>query len=169
MVNDVSKAQFANPSREDAWLVTRGEKLSILFLMNTVSAMMDSRDELKDRISRIDGGPELMDTMCESAEKLLTEIRMTIPTEQRHNINNVSRDMEMRLTPKATPSRTMILMQKEEFRTLVDAAQIKCRECADDNQECRKCKLFQLLTVILPMDRYDDSFLCPYNARGWEN
>lgn len=167
----MSKAnvQFVNPSREDAWMVNRHEKLSILFLMNTVSAMMDSRDELKDRVSRIDGGPELMDIMCESAEKILEEIRRTIPTEQRQNINNVSKDMEMRMVPKATPRKTMILMQKEEFRALVDAAQAKCHDCVDDTEECRKCKLFQLLTVILPMDAYDVGNLCPYNMAGWEN
>ena len=165
----MSKEQFATPSREDAWLVNRGEKLSILFLMNTVSAMMDSKNELADRISRIDGGTETMKSMCEQAEWILTEIRRTIPTEQRHNINNVSRDMEMRMVPKATPSKTMVLMQKEEFRSLVDAAQTKCHDCVDDNKECRKCKLFQLLTVVLPMDRYDVGNLCPYNMAGWEN
>ena len=165
----MSKEQFATPSREDAWLVTRNEKLSILFLMNTVSAMMDSKDELAGRISRIDGGPETMKSMCEQAEWILTEIRRTIPTEQRHNINNVSKDMEMRMVPKATPSKTMVLMQKEEFRSLVDAAQAKCHDCVDDNEECRKCKLFQLLTVVLPMDKYDVGNLCPYNMAGWEN
>ena len=165
----MSKEQFVVPSREDAWDVTRPEKLSILFLMNTVSAMMDSREELKDRVSKIDGGPEMMETMCTVSEKLLTEIRRTIPTAQRHNINNVSRDMEMRMVPKATPSKTTVLMQKEEFRSLVDAAQVKCRDCVDDNTECRQCKLFQLLQVILPMDRYDVGQLCPYNMAGWEN
>ena len=165
----MSKEQFVVPSRDDAWLVTRNEKLSSLFLMNTVSAMMDSRDELKDRVSKIDGGTEAMEQMCQAADWLLTEIRKTIPTEQRHNINNVSKDMEMRMVPKATPSKTMVLMQKEEFRSLVDAAQAKCHDCVDDNEECRKCKLFQLLTVVLPMDAYDVGNLCPYNMAGWEN
>ena len=165
----MSKPPFAIPSREDAWLVTRPEKLSILFLMNTVSAMMDSHEELKDRVSRIEGGPEMMDEMVTVSEKLLTEIRRTIPTDQRHNINNVSKDMEMRMVPKSTPRKTTVLVQKEEFRALVDAAQEKCRECTETNDDSRKCKLFQLLTVILPMDRYDIGFLCPYNARDWEN
>ena len=165
----MNRQQFVNPSREDAWDVTRQEKMSILFLMNTVSAMMDSRDELKDRVSRIEGGPEMMDTMCETAEKLLTEIRMTIPTAQRHNINNISKDMEMRMKPKSTPSETMVLMQKEEFRALVDAAQEKCQMCVDDIDECRKCKLFQLLKVVLPLERYDVGNICPYNMAGWEN
>ena len=165
----MNKEPFAIPSRDDAWLVTRNEKLSILFLMNTVSAMMDSKGELADRISHIEGGPEAMESMCSQAEWILNEIRRTIPTEQRHNINNVSKDMEMRMVPKATPSKTMVLMQKEEFRSLVDAAQTKCHDCVDDNTECRKCKLFQLLTVILPMDAYDVGNLCPYNMAGWEN
>ena len=163
------KGPFVNPSREDAWPVTRSEKLSILFLMNTVSAMMDSREELKDRVSRINGGPEMMETMCEVSERLLTEIRMTIPTAQRHNINNISKDMEMRMVPKATPSKTMVLMQKEEFRELVDAAQEKCLLCTDDSEECKACKLYQILTVVLPLDRYEAGNLCPYNMAGWEN
>ena len=163
------KEPFAIPSREDAWDVTRKEKMSILFLMNTVSAMMDSRDELRDRLSRIEGGQELMDTMCESAQKLLTEIRKTIPNAQRHNINNVSKDMEMRMVPKATPSKTTVLVQKEEFRTLVDAAQAKCRDCADTPEEAEKCELFKLLKVVIPLDRYTGTLMCPYNEIGWVN
>lgn len=161
--------RFVVPSRDDAWNVTRNEKIAILFLMNTVSAMMDSRDDLKDRVSRIDGGAELMDTMVNSAEKLLTEIRRTIPTEQRMNINNVSKDMEMRMVPKLTPSKTTVLVQKEEFRQLVDAAQIKCRECTDDSEQCTACGLFKLLKVVVPLETYDGTFLCPYNLAGWEN
>ena len=165
----MSRPPFATPSRDDAWDVTRPEKLSILFLMNTVSSMMDSREELRDRVSRIDGGAEMMDTMCEVSEKLLTEIRRTIPEKQRHNINNISKDMEMRMVPKATPSKTMVLMQKEEFRELVDAAQEKCLLCTDDSEECKACKLYQILTVVLPLDLYEAGNLCPYNMAGWEN
>ena len=160
---------FVVPSRDDAWDVTRQEKMSILFLMNTVSAMMDSRDDLKDRVSRIDGGSELMDTMVDSAEKLLTEIRRTIPTDQRVSINNISKDMEMRMVPKMTPSKTTVLVQKEDFRQLVDAAQVKCRECTDDSEQCKVCGLFKLLKVVVPLERYDGTFLCPYNMAGWEN
>ena len=160
---------FVVPSREDAWDVTRQEKMSILFLMNTVSAMMDSRDELKDRVGKIDGGAELMDTMVDSSEKLLTEIRKTIPTDQRMSINNISKDMEMRMVPKMTPSKTTVLVQKEDFRQLVDSAQVKCRDCTEDNVECRECGLFKLLKVVVPLDTYDGTFLCPYNMAGWEN
>ena len=161
--------RFVVPSREDAWDVTRQEKISIMFLMNTVSSMMDSREDLKDRVSRIDGGPELMDTMADSAEKLLTEIRRTIPEDQRVSINNVSKDMEMRMVPKMTPSKTTVVVQKEDFRQLVDAAQVKCRECTEDSEQCKVCGLFKLLKVVIPLESYDGTFLCPYNMAGWEN
>jgi len=160
---------FAVPSRDDAWDITRQEKMSILFLMNTVSAMMDSREELKDRVSRIEGGQELMDEMVDSSEQLLTEIRKTIPTSQRVSLNNISKDMEMRMVPKMTPSKTTVLVQKEDFRQLVDAAQVKCRECTDDSVQCRQCGLFKLLQSVVPLEKYDGTFLCPYNMAGWEN
>lgn len=161
--------RFVVPSRDDAWDVTRNEKMAILFLMNTVSAMMDARDDLNDRISRIDGGKELLDTMTDSAEKLLSEVRRTIPTDQRVSINNVSKDMEMRMVPKMTPSKTTVMVQKEDFRQLVDSAQVKCRECTDDSEECKTCGLFKLLKNVVPLERYDGTFLCPYNMAGWEN
>jgi ribonuclease D len=168
-MNLVKKTMFATPSREDAWDITRSEKMSILFLMNTVSAMMDSREELANRVSRIDGGKELMDTMVESSEKLLTEIRRTIPEDQRMSLNNISKDMEMRMVAKMTPSKTTVLVQKEDFRQLVDAAQVKCLECVDDNEQCKRCGLFKLLKNVVPLETYEGTMLCPYNMAGWEN
>ena len=75
----------------------------------------------------------------------------------------------MRLAPKATPSKTSVVMQKEEYRSLVDMARIKCTECAEDDVSCEACELFQLLTVINPLDEYHGRFLCPYNLGKWRN
>lgn len=161
--------RFTVPSREDAWDITRTEKCSIMFLMNTVSAILDSKDDIKDRLKRIDGGEQMMEDLAVTSEKLLTEIRRTIPEKQRVNLNNVSKDMEMRLVPKMTPSKTCVVVQKEDFRQLVDAAQVKCRDCMDDSTQCRECGLFKLLKVVVPLERYDGTFLCPYNMAGWEN
>ena len=77
-------------------------------------------------------------------------------------------DFEIRLTPKMTPSKTSVVMQKDEFKELVDLARAKCRDCMDDDEECEKCKLFQLLTVLLPLDDYS-GMLCPYNMGEWAN
>lgn len=161
--------KFAIPSRADARDLSRREKMSITFLMNATSSLADAKDELNGRLDMIDGGHELMDRLVEDSQKLLTEVRKTIPERQRTHLANTANDFEMRLVPKMTPAKTSVVMQKEEFRELVNAAQVKCRECLDDGQECKQCKLYQLLTVVLPMDEHEDGMLCPYNMAEWGN
>lgn len=160
---------FANPSRADAWALTRHEKMSMMFLMNTVSALIDSKEDLADRLKRIDGGTERMATLADTSMGLLDDLRTTIPTNQRVNLNNTAKDYEMRLVPKMTPNKTNVVVQKEEFRKLVNAAQVKCRECTLNDEECKQCELYQLLTVILPMEKYNALNLCPYMIADWEN
>ena len=161
--------RFVVPSREDAWDITRNEKIALMFLMNATSAIQDSVSDLAKRLEKIDGGEQMMKELAELSVKLLTEIRRTIPEDQRASLNNVSKDMEMRLVPKMTPSKTTVLVQKEDFRALVDAAQVKCRECADDSEQCKGCGLFKLLKVVVPLETYEGTFLCPYNMAGWAN
>ena len=160
---------FTNPSRDDAWNLTRDEKISMTFLTTTVSALAEAKDDLKDRISKIEGGTELMDRLVEDSGKLLTEVRKTIPERQRLSMANTAKDFEIRLVPKMTPSRTTVVCQKEDFRKLVDAAQVKCRECVEDGENCKRCELYQLLTVVLPLDYYEGTMLCPYNLAEWGN
>lgn len=161
--------QFLNPSREDAKDMTRREKACLTFLMNAASALMEAKDDLAERLKMIDGGQELMDTVADGAVELLTEIRMTIPERQRTSLSNTAKDYEMRLIPKMTPSKTCVVVQKEDFRSLVDAAQVKCSDCTELNENCGNCDLFRLLQTVLPLDAYDTTFLCPYNRAEWEN
>lgn len=161
--------RFVVPSREDAWDITRNEKVAMMFLMNATSAIQDSVDDLKKRLEKIEDGEQMMKDLAELSVKVLTEIRRTIPEDQRASLNNVSKDMEMRLVPKMTPSKTTVVVQKEDFRQLVDAAQVKCRECTDDSDQSMKCGLCKLLKVVVPLETYDGTFLCPYNMAGWEN
>ena len=163
------KEKFVHPSREDAWDMTRNEKASLTFLMNAASALVDAKTDLADRLTKIDGGTELMAQIADGCLKLLTEVRMTIPERQRMSLANTARDYEMRLVPKMTPSKTCVVVQKEDFRHLVDAAQAKCVECAELNEDCGKCELFRLLQIVLPLEAYDTTFLCPYNRAEWEN
>ena len=161
--------KFVVPSREDAWSMTRSEKESMRFLMNSVSCLQDAKEELGERISRIDGGKEVMDRVAEESLWILEEVRKTIPEEERAKLQRTSCDYEMRMTPKSLPLKYSVVVEKEDFRTLVDAAQVKCTECADTAEECRKCRLYQWLVRNLPLDSYDGTFLCPYNEREWEN
>lgn len=163
------RSRFANPSRQDAKDMTRPEKAALTYLMNAASAFVDAKEDLHDRLQMIEGGLELMETVAEGSLKLLTDIRMTIPERQRTSLANTAKDYEMRLVPKMTPSKTCVVVQKEDFRSLVDAAQVRCTDCTELNEDCGNCNLFRLLQIVLPLDAYDTTFLCPYNRAEWEN
>ena len=165
----MARERFVNPSRADAWDMTRTEKCSLTYLANAASTLVDAKKDLADRLGRIEGGTERMNMLADECVKLLTEVRMTIPERQRTSLSNTVKDFEMRMVPKMTPSKTNVIVEKEDFRSLVDAAQYRCKNCADLNAESRNCDLFRLLQVILPLEGYDSTILCPYNRAEWEN
>lgn len=161
--------EMLDPSRPDAVRLNRSEKMSMIILAYGATILEDLQTELADRIAMVDGGMELLKDAAEKVDKLLNEVRMTVPENQRINLQNTAQDFEIRLAPKATPYRTNIVMQKDEFKALVDFARTKCRDCTDDDEQCVKCKLYQLLTVVLPLEDYDGGMLCPYNLGEWAN
>lgn len=160
---------FEEPSRADAWPLTRDEKTCMLYLTNTVSAMMDAGDMLKERCERAGIPPERMKQMLDDALEILKLTRLTIPEKQRLNLLNIAKDYQLRLVPVATPSKTNVVVGKEDFRALIDAAQVKCQDCTETGEDGKKCPLFELLTVVLPLDHYERRGLCPYNNLRWEN
>lgn len=161
--------KFVNPSREDAWDLTRREKTSLQFLAHAVSALVEAKSDLSERLDRIPDGQGRMQKLADDGIQMLTELRQTVPEKQRLNMINTAKDYEIRLVPKFTPTSHNVVVQKEEFRELVDAAQARCRDCTLDNEECKECGLYKLLVTILPMNVYSGTFLCPYNLAEWEN
>ncbi len=159
----------ADPSREDAVRMTRREKMSMILLCHAAGALEDLLKDLGPRLKMVEGGAERLKEAAEATDWVLAELRRTLPMNQRMNLQNTAADYEMRLSPKATPWKTTVVMQKEEFRDLVDAARAKCVDCSETDETCEACKLFQLLTVVLPMDDYSNGLLCPYNLREWAN
>jgi hypothetical protein len=125
--------------------------------------------EMRSRFEMIPQGTERLLWVSDETDKLLNELRETVPIEQRLNLQNTAQEYEVRLTPKATPSKTNVVMRKEEFREIVDFARTKCIDCMESDTDCEKCKLFKLLTVLLPLDDYHNGMLCPYNMGEWAN
>ena len=156
-------------SRDDAVRLTRSEKMSMVVLAYAATIMDELQGDLAQRLTMIENGPERVKELSEKTDALLNDLRLTIPINQRQSLQNVGADFEMRLAPKASPNKTTVLMQKEEFRELVDFARTKCRDCIDDDEDCEKCGLYQLLTAILPLDDYHNGYLCPYNLGEWGN
>ena len=161
--------QALYPSRDDAVRMTRNEKLAMLQLSYIATVFDELQNDLKDRLKMIGVGTQRMQDLAAESENILNDLRLTVPMNQRMSLQNVASDYEMRLAPKATPFTTRIIMEKEEFRELVDFARIKCRECVENDEDCQKCQLFQLLTSILPMDEYKGGMFCPYNLGEWGN
>ena len=161
--------KLRDPSVDGAVRLTRSEKMSMILLSYAATVLSDLRSELSDRLEIVENGSERMKELAVKSEELLNEIRRTVPMNQRMQLHNTASDFEMRLTPKATPTTTNVVMQKEEFRELVDYARATCKECTLDDNECEGCGLFQLLTVVLPMDEYHGQLLCPYNLGKWGN
>lgn len=161
--------QMLQPSRGDAVRLTRSEKMSMIVLAYAATILDDLKTDIADRLKMVEGGEERMARLSEETDQLLHELRLTVPENQRMNLQNTARDFEIRLSPKLTPYKTNLVMQKDEFKELVDYAREKCRDCTEDDESCSNCGLYQLLTVILPLDGYHDGMLCPYNLGEWGN
>ena len=161
--------KLKEPSNDNAVKLTRSEKMSMILMSYAATVLSDLREELSDRLETVVNGSERMKELADKSDELLNEIRRTVPMNQRKQLQNTAMDFEMRLTPKATPSTTNVVMQKEEFRELVDYARATCKDCTLDDTDCENCGLFQLLTVILPLEDYKGQFLCPYNLGKWGN
>ena len=161
--------KLLDPSREDAVRLTRNEKTCIILLAHACSVLEDLKTDIAPRLAMVDNGQERMVKLSADADAMLHDLRLTIPEEQRHHLQNTAKDYEVRLAPKMSPFKTTVVMQKDEFKSLVDHARAKCMDCTEDDRSCEKCTLYKLLTVVLPMDDYHDSFLCPYNMREWGN
>ena len=159
-----------DPSNEDAERLTRSERNALLFFMNAVSVLEDMEKDLRNRLESIDNGQERMHNCSEMAAQILHELKLTVPMDQRKNLGNVATDYHMRLVPNSTPiSNRNLVVDKENFRELVDSAQEKCRICVETDESCQRCKLFRILSTLLPMEEYHSNNLCPYNMAEWEN
>ena len=161
--------EMLSPSRADAVRINRSEKMSMIVLAYAATILEDLKADLADRLTMIDDGAGRMAEVSEKVDSLLIDLRATIPVNQRMNLQNTANEYEIRLSPKMTPFKTNVVMQKEEFKDLVDLARDKCRDCTDSDEECEKCKLFRLLTVLVPLEDYHDGMLCPYNLGEWAN
>ena len=160
--------KMLQPSREDAVRITRSEKMAMLEMAYIATVFEDIQKDLSERLTMVEDGTGRMALLSQMADALLNDLRLTVPMNQRMSLQNMAIDYEIRLTPKMTPTTTRVIMEKEEFRELVDIARVKCRECTETDESCKVCKLFTLLTSVLPLDDYS-GMLCPYNMGEWGN
>ena len=161
--------KMKTPSRQDAVRLTRNEKMAMIELAYVATVVSEMTADIPERLAMVENGQERMAQISMDIDSMLNDLRLTIPEDHRMHLHNTAKDYEMRLVPRLTPSSSNVLLQKEEFRTLVDSARAKCMDCSEDQETCKQCKLYHQLLVYLPLDDYMGGFLCPYNGREWGN
>lgn len=148
--------------------LTRTETHCVQWLMNAMSSFRYAADDLKDRLTLVPDGPGRIRELNEFSGRLLTDIADTIPDKQRRHLINMAKDMEVRLVPKLAPRHVTVVLSREEATELVDAAQERCKHCAEFAEESEKCRLRSILEVIVPLEDYS-GLICPYSRAEWED
>lgn len=148
--------------------LTRTETHCVQWLMNAMSSFRYAAEDLKDRLVLVPDGPGRIRELNSISGRLLEDIAATIPDKQRNHLINMARDMEVRLVPKLTPKNVTVVLTKDEAKELVDAAQERCRHCAEFAEESEKCSLRKILEVVVPLEQYG-GLICHYSLAEWED
>ena len=153
----------------DCERLNRTEMVAVRMMLAALSVAAYAKEDLKDRLECVPDGNRRMRMAVGGLRAICDDLVGTISQSQCRQIHGTMKDFEMRLLPKLTPGSTNIIMTKDQGKELLDCARWKCHACVEDGERCRQCKLYQLLTSILPLDEYHDRMLCPYNLGEWAN
>lgn len=148
--------------------MTRTERTDLIILICIETMLTDCAESLSGRVGNKPEWDNAILTARGCIKLMVDSVLATMNAEQLEHLKKTSRDYEMRLKPKLTPIDSNMVVDKETMRTLIDAAQYKCTDCFKSDRESRGCKLQKLLSVLIPMKKYD-SGLCVFNNREWEN
>ena len=132
-----------------------------------ISALAYAQDDLKRRLECIPSGNQRMKMTVGGVKSVMNDLIGTITQKQALHIYHVMKDMDMRLVPKLTPGSGNFIMSKEEGKELMDCARERCHGCVEDNESCRKCRLYKLMTALVPLEKYE-GLICPYSLAEWE-
>ena len=160
------RASYSLPD-EQCERLTRSEMQALQMLMAATSISLYAKDDLKRRVDSIPNGKKRMQMSVGGLRSVLDDIIGTITVQQAKHLRNVMTDYELRLVPKLTPITTNIVLSKEEAKFLMDSARAKCYGCVEDNNECKKCRLYKLMETLVPLERYE-GLICPYSLAEWE-
>jgi len=150
--------------------VNRQEMTALRWCVAAINNVAYAKDDLQKRLDCIPGARVRWAMMLGSFQRLMDELLGTIPIKQHLAIQNVTTDMELRMVPKFTPPPNRACVQLEDLSFLIRAAQKNdawCMSCTLNGEECRQCKLYQILESLTPQQEWGDSTICPYNREDW--
>ena len=129
---------------------------------------MGGEGPLKDRLECIPSGKVRWRLLLGQLRAVTNDLIGTIPYKQCVNIKNVMNDMELRLVPKYSGHGNRVTLDIDDLSYIVNAAKKDhCLACILNGDECRSCKLYQILESIAPMEDWGDSTVCPYMREDW--
>ena len=158
---------FSLPEEQCERLV-RQELLAVRWIMAALDILVPAKKDIEKRLSIIPDGIERMDEVIRLMKELSDDIAGTINRNQCRHIWNTYKDFELRLVPKLSPGSTNLILEKEQGKILIDSARVKCNDCVEDENSCRKCDLYKILEATTPMDEYV-GMICPYSLATWMN
>ena len=163
-----------NPKRvwmpeEETERMNRGEFEAMRCLLGAVSYLAHASDGLGKRLGMLKDGKRWMAMLLGGLRAISQDLIGTMPRGQCKQIRNTMEDMEMRMVPHHTPMSQNVIFEKDIAKDLIDAAQEKCKVCAETAESCRTCSVYKILESTVHVDDYESSMLCPYANREWGN
>lgn len=154
---------------KDCERMTRHEFQAVQSLLGAVSYIADASEDLQKRLECIPAGKKRMAMAKGAVTAIANDIIGTMTVSQCRQMQNVMKDMDMRIVPKMTPKITNVIMSKENAMVLIDSAKARCALCTAGGDEIRRCPLYQVLEAIVPLEDYGDGLICPYVLAEWED
>lgn len=154
---------------KDCERMNRHEFEAVRCLLGAVSYIANASEDLQKRLECIPAGRKRMAMARGAVNAIANDLIGTMTGAQCKQMQNVMKDMEMRMVPKLSPGSRNVIMTADAAKTLIDSAKSRCAICAASGDEIRRCPLYQVLEGLIPLEDYGDGLLCPYVLADWED
>ena len=145
----------------------RSEMQAVQRLMALGSDLQYAKEDLHDRLDSIPSGNARMNMIIGGVNSLMADLIGTVSDKQRRQLRNTARDFQIEIRPRMVGHSNRVPIDRDELRELTDLAREKCKDCVEDGETARKCRLFKWLVTNIPLDDYGAGLMCPYANIGW--
>ena len=156
---------------EDCERLNRPEMQALRWVIAALNSVALAEKDLQKRLECVPEGQVSYRLMLGQLRALCNDMIGTIPVKQCKQIKNVMDDMELRMIPKYTTNKNQVVMGVDDVSYIVSHAQRDeelCQTCIMDGNECRSCKMYQILESVAPLEDYGSGMMCPYNGDWFE-
>ena len=150
-------------AEEDSERLNRSEYSTLFSMLTAVNFAAKVKKGLSKRLQSVPHGAERLNMALGGLKAVCDDIVGTVPSKQAQQMQNTFSDNVWQLVPKLSPGSHNVVMDADIADELIAAAKEKCTECVLNDEDCRTCQLYQVLTAIAPLEEYGSGMLCPYS------